>query len=194
MSRAVLGTIFAANLLLVGAACGGANPTARATSSAPSASPFTASSAVPSVSTSAAPAGAPFLCADATGTGTQRANVVAVRADRNAGFDLFVIEFDGPVPGYRVTRQDSANFTQDASGRPVTLEGTAGVVVRLEPAASLASAPLAVAPDSTVLREGRQIGDFEGVVRWGLGLATPACLRVQTLSEPNRLVIDFQTT
>jgi hypothetical protein len=193
MSRAVLSTIFAANLLLVAAACGGATPTAMATSAAPSASPLTASSAAPSASTSAAPAGAPFVCADSTGTGSQRANVVAVRADHNVGFDRFVLEFDGPVPGYSVTRQANANFTQDASGQPVTLEGIAGALVRLEPGGSLASAPMAVTPRSTVLREGRQIGDFEGVVRWGLGLAAPACMRVQTLSGPWRLVIDFQT-
>jgi hypothetical protein len=30
-------------------------------------------------------------------------------------------------------------------------------------------------------------------VRWGLGLASPACLRVLTLSSPFRLVVDFQT-
>jgi len=173
---------------LVAMACG--SPSEVAGGSSAPASPSASPSAVASV----VAGGQPFTCADATGGGTARANVVTVRADRNAGFDRFVIEFDGPVPGYRVTRQDSANFTQDASGRPVTLEGTAGVVVRLEPAASLASAPTAVTPSSTVLRDGRQIGDFEGVVRWGLGLATPACLRVQTLSGPNRLVIDFQTS
>jgi len=194
MNRAMLGTIFAASLLLVAAACGGQIPTATAASAAPSASPFTASSAAPSASTSAAPAGAPFVCADSAGTGIQRSNVVAVRADHNAGFDRFVLEFDGPVPGYSVTRQADANFTQDASGGPVTLEGTAGALVRLEPAGSLASAPTAVTLNSTALREGRQIGDFEGVVRWGLGLAAPACMRVQTLSAPSRLVIDFQTT
>jgi hypothetical protein len=147
----------------------------------------------PSGTPSAVAGGPPFSCADATGGGSVRANVVTVRADRNVGFDRFVLEFDGPVPGYRVTRQANANFTEDASGRPVTLEGTAGVVVRLEPASSLPSAPLAVTPRSAVLREARQIGDFEGVVRWGLGLASTGCLRVQTLSGPARLVIDFQT-
>jgi len=194
MNRAVLVTIFAASVVLGGAACGGANPTPTAATTAPSSASSAAPSAAPSAGASAAPAGAPFVCADSTAAGTQRANVVAVRADHNVGFDRFVLEFDGPVPGYSVTRQANANFTQDASGRPVTLEGTAGALVRLEPGSSLASAPMAVTPRLTVLREGRQIGDFEGVVRWGLGLATPACMRVQTLSAPSRLVIDFQTT
>src|SRR5438270_10510215 len=136
-------------LVLLATACG--NATAPAAS--PSASPTPSVS--PSASASAVAGGLPFTCADATGGGSVRANVVTVRADRNTGFDRFVVEFDGPVPGYRVTRQANANFTEDASGRPVTLEGTAGVLVRLEPASSLPSAPMAVTPRSTVLREGR---------------------------------------
>jgi hypothetical protein len=153
----------------------------------------TASAPSPSATATAVAGGAPFSCADAAGGGSTRANVVAVRADRNPGFDRFVLEFDGPVPTYKVTRQATANFTEDASGRPVALEGAAGALVRLEPASSLASAPVAVSPRSTVLREARRIGDFEAVVHWGLGLASPACLRVLTLSSPFRLVVDFQT-
>jgi len=153
----------------------------------------TAPGAPPPATATAVAVGAPFSCADAAGGGSARANVVAVRADRNPGFDRFVLEFDGPVPGYQVTRQASANFTEDASGRPVALEGSAGVLVRLMPASSLASAPVTVSPRSTVLREARRIGDFEAVVHWGLGLAAPACLRVLTLSTPPRLVVDFQT-
>jgi len=38
-----------------------------------------------------------------------------------------------------------------------------------------------------------QIGDFERVVSYGIGLANPACLRVFELSGPTRLVIDVQT-
>jgi hypothetical protein len=164
-------------------ACG--SPTAPASSPSPSGSP--------SASPTAVAGGSPFACADVSGGGSARANVVAVRADRNPGFDRFVLEFDGAVPGYRVTRQPSAGFTEDPSGRQMTLDGTAGVLVRLEPASSLPTAPIAVSPRSTVLRDARRVGDFEAVVRWGLGLAAPACFRVLTLSAPSRLVIDFQT-
>ena len=41
--------------------------------------------------------------------------------------------------------------------------------------------------------EARTIGDIEGVVTWGLGVAGPACTRVLTLSAPARLVVDVAT-
>jgi hypothetical protein len=40
------------------------------------------------------------------------------------------------------------------------------------------------------LREARLLGDFEGYVTWGLGLAHPSCKRVFKLTGPTRLVID----
>ena len=43
------------------------------------------------------------------------------------------------------------------------------------------------------IREVAQIGNFERVVSYGIGLATPACVRVLELSGPTRLVIDVQT-
>ncbi|HEX6347851.1 MAG TPA: hypothetical protein VF160_00475 [Candidatus Dormibacteraeota bacterium] len=144
----------------------------------------------------AAPTAAPaatYTCADLSGGGSTRSNVVAVRAAAQDGFDRWVLEFDGPVPGYTITRQANASFTEDASGRTLTLDGSAGVVVRLQPASSGAQAPLAVAPRGTELRDLRRTGDFEGVVHWAAGLAAPACMHVTTLDGPPRLVIDFQT-
>jgi hypothetical protein len=46
---------------------------------------------------------------------------------------------------------------------------------------------------TATLREARDIGDFEGVVSWGLGLSKPACFRAFTLSGPSRLVVDVQS-
>jgi hypothetical protein len=43
-----------------------------------------------------------------------------------------------------------------------------------------------------VLRDVRNVGDFEGVVHWGVGLASAACMHVFTLDSPPRLVIDFK--
>jgi hypothetical protein len=135
-------------------------------------SPTAAASATAAPSDSAA-----YACTNSSGGGTARANVTTVRAAAATGYDRFVIEFDGPVPGYQVTRQSGATFTQDASGKPVTLDGSAGVLVRLAPASSSPSAPLAISPRATVLREVRNVGDFEGVVHWGVGLASAACTR-----------------
>jgi len=163
----------------------------------PAAGPAVAS-ATPTAAATAAPVATPqsaqtYSCSDASGGGTTRASVVAVRAAAGDGYDRWVLEFDGPVPGYRITRQDNATFTEDASGRTVTLDGAAGVVVRLEPAGSGPSAPLAISPRETELRDLRQVGDFEGVVHWAAGLAAPACMHVTTLDGPPRLVIDFKS-
>lgn len=172
---------------LAGAACG-------APITAPS-SPAAATS--PSPAAAASPLGAPgdsgaYACADSSGGGAARASVTTIRTGAATGYDRFVIEFDGPVPGYQVTRQSGAAFTQDASGRTVVLDGAAGVLVRLSPASNSPTAPLAMSPRSSVLRDVRNVGDFEGVVRWALGLASPACMHVFTLDSPSRLVIDFQ--
>ena len=159
----------------------------------PVTTPRSAAAVASNAPASAAPSAQSYTCADMSGGGSARANVVAVRAAAQDGFDRWVLEFDGPVPGYTITRQTNASFTEDASGRTVTLDGSAGVVVRLEPASSGAQAPLAVAPRATEIRDLRRTGDFEGVVHWAAGLAAPACMHVTNLDGPPRLVIDFKT-
>jgi hypothetical protein len=123
------------------------------------------------------------------------ASVATVRAGRHPGFDRFVVEFagTGPVPRFDVRPQASPTFVQDPSGVPVTLLGRAGVLVVLHDS-SLHDGfrgPSDLKPRLPLLREARAIGDFEGVVRWGLGVSRPACARVFTLSAPTRLVIDL---
>ena len=44
------------------------------------------------------------------------------------------------------------------------------------------------------LVEARQMGDFEGYVQWGLGTSSMGCYRVFFLPNPDRLVIDIQTS
>jgi hypothetical protein len=123
------------------------------------------------------------------------AAVTTVRAGRHPGFDRFVIEFagSGPVPRFEVTPQASPQFVVDPSGQPVTLLGRAGVLVVVRDA-SLHDGfrgPTDLRPGLPVLREARAVGDFEGVVRWGLGVSRPSCARVFTLASPARLVVDL---
>jgi len=172
-------------LFLTVVACG--NPTTTPPSAA-------ATPRLPPASSTAPSAGAQsYTCADLSGGGSARASVVGVRTAAQDGYDRWVLEFDGPVPAYTIVRQDSASFTEDASGRAVTLDGAAGVLVRLQPAANSAQASRAVSPRANELRDVRLVGDFEGVVHWAAGLAAPACMYVTTLDGPSRLVIDFKT-
>jgi len=45
-----------------------------------------------------------------------------------------------------------------------------------------------------VLKEARRLGDFEGTLSWGLGLARPSCIRAFALTAPGRLVVDIQSS
>jgi hypothetical protein len=137
-----------------------------------------------------------FQCNDQSGGGSARSNVVAIRVGSTAGYDRFVVEFAGDVPGFKVVQGSGPNVTEDASGRTVTLRGASSLRVVLNPSSAYGSysGPSDFTPAYPVLREARQIGDFEAVNTWGLGLSKPACFRTFTLTSPSRLVVDVQTS
>jgi len=135
-----------------------------------------------------------FTCSSAvTGGGGAQAAVAAVRVGSQQGFDRLVIQFTGPVPSYEVRTQPTSGFVHDASGEEVTLQGSAGVLVRVRNATPSGSynGPTDYRLGGPVLAEARQVGDFEGVFSWGLGTSGPACVRVTVLSGPDRLVVDL---
>ena len=137
-----------------------------------------------------------FACKDAGGGSTGVAKVTGARVAPQAGYDRFVLQFDGKVPTYTVRRQAKPTFSMGASGQSITLSGTAGALVQVHSAiqAPTYSGPIDLThPEYLVLKEARLTQDFEGVVAWGLGLAHPACMRTFTLSNPARLVVDFST-
>jgi len=136
-----------------------------------------------------------FACKDASGGVQASVHLSAVRVGQQQGFDRFVIEFDSVVPAYSVKRQAKPVFTQSPSGQQVTLSGTAGILVLLRSTtgATTYSGQLDFSQVGfPVLKEARELEDFEGTVSWGLGLGSAACMRVFTLKDPARLVIDFQ--
>ncbi len=137
-----------------------------------------------------------FTCTDRSGgvAGTA-ATVSALRIAHHDGYDRLVIGFatSNTMPQYQLTQQATSNFVRDASGQPVTLEGSAGIRAVLRTADITPGAPTDLKPELPAIREVAQIGNFERVVSYGVGLATPACFRVLELSGPTRLVIDVQT-
>ena len=190
-------------LISVLAGCGpNLTPTANSASSPDGAVPAIASG--PRISpppvTPPAPPGThlpEFTCADASGGKTGVANVITARVNEQAGYDRFVLQFDSIVPSYTVTRQAKPVFNMGASGQTVTLSGTTGVLVTVHSAtgATTFTGPTDfVNGNYAVLDEARQTQDFEGYVSWGLGLSKPACMRVFTLADPARLVVDFETS
>jgi hypothetical protein len=119
--------------------------------------------------------------------------ITDVRVGRHATFDRFVVQFAGSrVPQFEVSHQASSRFVLDPSGRVVTLRGAAGVRVHFDHAtgAGSYSGPRDFTPNFPQLREARQIGDFEAVTTWGLGVRRSVCMKVQTLTAPVRIVVD----
>ena len=92
--------------------------------------------------------------------------------------------------------RSGTSFTDSPRGQTVTLSGTNGVLVVVHPVFNWTSysGPFAFKPDFPVLREARQIENFEGYQQWALGIQGTPCLRVTTLASPPRLVVDVATT
>lgn len=127
------------------------------------------------------------------------ATLRAVRAAAHDGFDRTVFEFDGArVPGYHAEYIDEP-VRQCGSGNVVPLPGDGWLEVRFSYARAHtdAGAPTlderALSPELPVLRALTLTCDFEGMVTWVLGLASPNRYRVTELSAPARLVVDVRT-
>ena len=135
-----------------------------------------------------------FACADASGGKTGVANTITARVGSQQSYDRFVLQFDPIVPTYTVKRQPKPVFPLGASGQNATLSGTTGVLVTVHSATgtTFTGSTDIVRPDNKVLVEAKQTQDFEGYVSWGLGLTKASCMRVFTLQDPARLVVDFQ--
>ena len=138
-----------------------------------------------------------FTCTDKSGGAASAAGTVTgIRIAHHDGYDRLVIDFSSgttAVPQYDLTRQNSSTFVRDASGQPVTLEGSAGIRAVLRNSDIASGVPSDLKPRLPEIREIANIGNFERVVSYGVGLKTAACFRVLELSGPTRLVIDVQT-
>ncbi|MGI8607930.1 MAG: AMIN-like domain-containing (lipo)protein [Candidatus Dormibacteria bacterium] len=178
-----------------------ASPTAT-TSPGPSPEPS------PAAPTSPASVLGPFVCGAGGTGGTTGAtgDLKAVRVAHQAGFDRVTYEFAGNgIPQFSISRQSGTRFTQDASGMPVDVRGNNAMKVVFHGASQRdvngnptysGSSDIVLAPSpgsANAIAEVRQVGDFERVLSWAVGLsARPACSRVVELGSPSRLVIDLQ--
>jgi len=106
------------------------------------------------------------------------------------------------TPGYRVEYRPAAQAqTEDGSGRHIAIDGTAFLVVRLEPAATADlsgeeleftyTGPRRLPGDGTrYVREVVKTGDFESVLTWTIGLSEKRPFEVVTSDSPPRLTIE----
>jgi hypothetical protein len=124
-------------------------------------------------------------------TGPAQAHLQRIAVGSHTGYDRLVLYFGSDVvPPYTVTPQDSASFKADPSDQAVTLKGTSGVRVVLQNTARANQTVEDLRPMYPAIRQVRNIGDFEAVVSYAVGVLGRAQVRVTTMKAPNRLVID----
>ena len=146
---------------------------------------------------SPSPTPQPFICSDRSGgtTGVS-AQLTAIRTAHHAeapGFDRIVFDFAGAIPSYDLTRQESNSFVRDASGQDVTLAGSAGIKLIFRDA-DVQGVAADQKFDLPAVREIVQLGNFERVLSYGVGLSSSQCVRVLELANPTRLVVDIITS
>jgi hypothetical protein len=183
-----------------GSSTGAAPPTSTAATTASTTTAATAAT----TGTTETLAGAGTAPVEAPASAKETALLERVALGRHAGYDRIVFQFRNVVPGYRVEYRN-APFAEDGSGKPVSVNGNAFLVLRLEPASGYdlnagegqlvyRGSPRLEGADAgtSAIEEAVRTGDFESVLTWVVGLARKADFRVRTLSSPARLVLDVR--
>jgi len=208
----------AAIAIVVAAACAPQTVTPPASTAARTSTPPTATLARPSltpaptlspslgptISASPSAGAAPVACPGQTG-GSQaaQAQLTAVRAAHDPGFDRVVFEFGPSSVGTYGLPPWSIAVTNDfvgTSGRQVPVDGNAFLALRFSNASTVDPTTgkqmfinTDLRPGLPLVREVKLIDDFERVMTWGLGLERLTCPKVSTLTGPVRLVVDLPT-
>ena len=204
--------IFGALVLIAGITLAGCTTGSPSPSAAGPSAPATSESAKPSspgesvepsaVATSDEPTESlpAFACTPSVtiASTTDRAQIIDVRVGTHEGYDRVVFEFDSGLPD-TVIAGALPPFYADASGLELEVAGSAFLQLTMHEASK-------VSPDGVVTYDGStdfepgfdrlvqllEGGDFEAVSTWYLGLDGGSCIRVLTLADPVRLVIDIE--
>jgi hypothetical protein len=125
-----------------------------------------------------------------------------IRTGTHQAFERITFEFASGDLEYRVRYVDEP--PTDPAGEPVDVEGSeileihisgaAGVDLTGEEAEETYEGPRRFSPEAlAVVRELALVEDFEGNLRWVVGLGSQTPFAVDELSDPLRLVVDVQT-
>jgi len=138
-----------------------------------------------------------------TGTGpTDIALLTDVRSARQPCGDRVTFAFRAGVPPAYTVEYQPGPFSLGESGQNLTIDGTAFLVVTFphasgvdltDPAAPRTyTGPESIHPTGlTHVREIRRIEDFEGVLRWVIGLDEMRPFTAATLDGPPRVFLDI---
>jgi hypothetical protein len=195
LAVAIVGVLFVYNPL---------NRTPTPVGPGPSPTPSAHASASPAASPSPSPSATPttpFVCSTSSPFTNSKAPAVVyvndLRTGAHSGYDQLTVQFSNGQPSsIQLQPRSGTAFTLSPSGQKVTLAGQNSIVVDIQGA----DAHTAYAGSRDIktgyrrLVEVRIVQDFEGVLQLALGIAGPACYRVQILPNPVRLVIYIQTS
>lgn len=217
-SKAASAAAVAAAAAIVAAGCGSTSSSSETTTTPPPAPPTTAATppaTTAATTTTAAPPTTTGACATPPGADTTRREgghpsatqfltAVSVTADGCLDRVTFTFRRDrAEEPGYSVEyRPRDVALVEDGSGKQLSEQGTAFLVVRLEPSmtADIANGdlvftykgPRRLRPEGTAhVQEVLKTGDFEGVVTWAIGLDAERPFSVSTSGSPPRLVVSI---
>jgi hypothetical protein len=124
--------------------------------------------------------------------------LVAVRTGQHPGFERVVFEFRGGPIGYHIRYVPEVTWGE--SDEVVRLPGRAFLQVsfqyarahqRDDPNVTTYGGPPTLTPRYPVMRQVTLASDWEGELRFGIGLARKAGFRVLHLSDPTRVALDF---
>jgi hypothetical protein len=196
----VLPTALLSATLLAASGCGSSDKSA--TPSGGSSTPTTTATATTTTTDPLTGAGTTPVKADAPGSETALLERIAL--GRHEGYDRVVFQFKNDLPGYRVEYVQPP-LKEDGSGNPVSIDGNAVVVVRMEPASGfdlntgegvlVYTGPKRIegsTAGTSVVKELARTGDFEAVLSWAIGLSDKVDFRVTTTTSPDRLIVDFR--
>lgn len=133
-----------------------------------------------------------------SGEATTSDSVLATdaRVGLHEGYDRLVLEFNKGIPAYEMAFVESVR--QAGSGFPVELAGDTTFLITMhrtsgyDMEAGTATVERSVDVSAlSVIAEAAVVDDFEGQLRFGVGLKSRAEPTVDVLSDPPRLVIDF---
>ena len=140
---------------------------------------------------------APFRTAPATRSHSPRTapELLSVETSVRDGHDRVTFSFQGSTPGWRVRYVPRV---AGAGGRAVPLDGEAFLEVIFEPARARDTAGRPTFPEGDLgpgaisVRQVRLAGDFEGEVRFGIGVAGRDGFRVVEEHDPTRVTVDVR--
>ncbi|HWC42425.1 MAG TPA: hypothetical protein VHK02_10595 [Actinomycetota bacterium] len=141
---------------------------------------------------------APFRTAPATRSHSPRTapELLSVATAERDGHDRVTFTFQGAAPGWRV--RYVPKVAGSGGGQAVPLDGEAFLEVTFEPARARDTAGRPTFPDGDIgpgavsIRQVRFAGDFEGEVRFGIGVAGRDGFRVVEQGDPTRVAVDVR--